>query len=166
MILCTNELLSDLWNYVLDTYDPVTNLDNFQAMPRPVQVFYLVFWWDCELQNGGVGQFILNHSGNQYLETVDALLSIGSVRSAMWMTYVQDALGITFSPCHEKRHIQLNGMDISEFDVLDEAASQRVRELLGEWKTEEDELNLIAYVEAYSLADALSPDDVDSLEVS
>jgi Domain of unknown function (DUF4375) len=157
MILCTNKRLSKLWRYVLDTYKPHTSSERFRAMPRPMQVFYLVFWWDCELQNGGMGQFILNYSGDCYLETIDALLAIGSVRSAMEMTFVQDVLGTTLSPDHTTRHNQLEGItDISELDSASDLASDRVQKLFGDRNFEEDELNLLAYVETNRLDDALN----------
>lgn len=121
------------------------------GMTRRQKIFYFVFWLDCELQNGGIGQFTGNHGGDYYLETIDALLAIGAMRSAAWLTHVQDALGFTLSRNHDERHAQLAGMDISELDRIGDAAAERVRSQYGDWEVEEDELKLLAFVREGSL---------------
>lgn len=151
MILCTNEILGELWDQTLDTYQPECDIVRFHAMPRPYQVFYLVFWWDCECQNGGMGHFILSHSGNLYGETIQALMEIGAVRSARWLCLVQQAFGVVFSTDREQRHNQLGDFEITDLNRLcATSAAQTVAEL-GDWESEENELKLLAYVVAHGL---------------
>lgn len=151
MILCTNEALSELWDLTLNTYQPECDIGRYHAMPRPYQVFYLVFWWDCECQNGGMGHFILSHSGNLYGETIQALMEIGAVRSARSLSIMQEAFGTVFSTDREQRHRQLGDIDIADLDQLSETSDAQTVAELGDWEPEEDELKLLAYVKAHGL---------------
>jgi hypothetical protein len=151
MIPCTNEILGELWDHTLDTYQPECDIGRFHAMPRPYQVFYLIFWWDCECQNGGMGHFILGHSGNLYGETIHALMEIGAVRSARWLSRVQETFGVVFSSEREQRHHQLVDFEIDDLDRLFETSAAQTAVELGDWEPEEDELKLLAYVKAHGL---------------
>lgn len=155
-ILCTNELLVDLWDHTLDTYQPECSLERFRAMPRPFQVFYLIFWWDCECQNGGMGQFILSHSGDLYIETIDALVTIGAIRSASWLSLIQEAIDTTLSGDMDTRHKQLGDLEIDSLNEISEQATTRVTALYGAWESEENELKFLACVERHSLTGAIS----------
>lgn len=144
MILCTNPELGRIWDRLLS--DPrMPDDDSIVALPRPQQVFYLVFNWDCECQNGGFGHFIRSHSGNFLHQTTDALLAIGSIRSALWITRFQDLLGVTLRSDHFQRNEQLGERDISEFDELADRASDLVDAEFGLSDYETDERNLIEY---------------------
>jgi len=151
MILCTNEALCELWDFTLNTYQPECDIARYHAMPRPYQVFFLVFWWDCECQNGGMGQFILNHSGNLYGETIQALIEIGAARSARSLSIMQEAIGVVFSSDREQRHRQLGDIEKADLDRVSETSDEQTVAELGDWEPEEDELKLLAYVKAHGL---------------
>jgi len=55
MILCTSQQLTEIWDRLLVIYPKLPSSAGFEAMTRRQKIFYLVFWLDCELQNGGVG---------------------------------------------------------------------------------------------------------------
>ncbi len=153
MILCTNEIFSELWDHTLDTFKPDRDDARFLAMPRPYQVFYLVFWWDCECQNGGLGQFILNPSGNLYQETIQALVEIGALRSARWLSLTQESFGVTFSKDLTQRHHQLGDCEIADLDRLAGAAGEQTVAEMGNWETEENEMNLLCFVKLHDLVE-------------
>jgi hypothetical protein len=153
MILCTNELLSELWDNTLDWFHPVGDHERFLAMPRPYQVFYLLFWWDCECQNGGLGHFILGHSGNLYGETIQALIEIGAHRSARKLLLMQEACGVAFSADREQRHQQLGDFEIADLDRIAVTTFQRTVAELGDWEQEEDEMKLLSYVVQHGLVE-------------
>jgi hypothetical protein len=65
-----------IWNAFVN----ILAMEDYQNLSQEQRTAYLVFWYDCEVQNGGHLQYFVNR-GTEYLtEAIEALGVLGATR--------------------------------------------------------------------------------------
>jgi hypothetical protein len=106
-MLCCNDELGELWESILKRVNFSTDPTDLQDLAPWEKVFYFVFWLDCEIQNGGIVQFICNPGGDHYYETYNALNEIGATQTAIGLIKVQEEINILLSNNYDERNEQM-----------------------------------------------------------
>jgi hypothetical protein len=75
----SEELLSSL----ADAIQRKESERGFVSLTSHERVFYLVWWLEAEVNNGGFNQFFFNSAGDYATETVEALRTIGAEKTAV-----------------------------------------------------------------------------------
>lgn len=70
----------DTLSYLLDkvVWKAVKQADDFEKIPYPQQVVFLVWWCSAEISNGGTVQWLWNSTGDHYHEVLAVLEMVGA----------------------------------------------------------------------------------------
>jgi uncharacterized protein DUF4375 len=59
----------------------VSSAEDYRSLPRRDRYLWNISWFEAEVMNGGVDQYLYNSSGNHAIECLAALKVIGATRS-------------------------------------------------------------------------------------
>jgi hypothetical protein len=153
-MLCTNETLSRIWERVLPKVEFSEDDEgiNFSSLSEAERVFYLVYWRDCKMQNGGMPQFITNSSGDHFHDTIAALETIGADRTAEYMRAVERVIGERLHQERWARNDQFEKLSAEQIALIDEGLLNEMGCGSPSWDYDQDEHLLLKYVENHQLA--------------
>ncbi len=82
--------------------------EDYRKLPRRDRYVWDVSWFECEVMNGGVDQFLYNSAGDHAIECLGALKAIGAARAYCLLKQACDLFPDGKpSPRHEIRRWQL-----------------------------------------------------------
>ena len=91
----------------------------FVSLTFRERVFYLVWWLEAEVNNGGFNQFFFNSAGDYATETVEALRTIGAEQTAALAEQACDVFGPAVpSPVRAERQDQVIALSESQNATL------------------------------------------------
>lgn len=117
-MICTVESFCNIWANILPrvVYPEGSDDIDLSRLSKAERTFYYVFWFDCELQNGGLSQFIINSGGDHYYETIFALRNVGFNHLA---TYMERATNLFIERLSKNRVIRNNQLNVLSLEIFE-----------------------------------------------